>query len=165
MANAQKREEKQATRPAKRTLQTTVVYIQKTQPSMSIQDINSKSCVSTPKRLGKKQYLNDGKSVEKGKTKGNIHNGKLTFDKGMVKYANDSQFQIAEMAAQTIDHKQHEFYEKRSDSLFQREGTLNNYITLQAKENTTFMKYQRALNQAGAGGKHMLSFGTDSQRD
>lgn len=117
MANALKREDKPA-RPSKRTLQTTVVYIQKTEPHMSILDVNSKSCASTPKRLGKKQYLNDSKSAEKGKKKGQNNNGKLNHEKGKVKYANESHFQIAEMAAQTLDHKQHEYYEKRSDSLF-----------------------------------------------
>jgi len=83
-----------------------------------------------------------------------------TRRKGQVQHGNESQFRMQDMAVNASASKREPTYERRSDHLYYREGAMN-YISQQARENSSFHKMQQALQQAGT--SHLISMGHDDQ--
>lgn len=91
--------------------------------------------IVSPRREGKKQFPKNSKSQDRGKGKGHIQ------------YVNESQFKMKDMAVEPSSDKKNQrdqMHEKKSDHLYYREGAMN-FITQQARENSSFHKMQQAL--------------------
>ena len=84
-------EQEKPVRAGKRQLKTTIVFMNPVNSEAALKGglVNSKSCVTSPIRQGKKIIQNQNtKTIRKQN------------QKGKVKYINESQFSMSEMAAQ-----------------------------------------------------------------